>query len=188
MDTRFKKGQPAWNKKEPIEKLCICGKSFYVKPSMDRLKSCSLECGTKARKGKSLFEGKKHTEATKKKMALAKLGNGGVNHWNHIKDRTKLKMDSVHAYDYRYKDWMRTVKNRDYWKCRMGNEDCSGRLEAHHILPWSQHQELRYEVNNGIALCRYHHPRKREEEKRLAPVFQQMVVSPAYALANNILT
>ena len=111
-----------------------------------------------------------------------KTGNKS-GHW--IKDRTKLKTGRTQAYDGRYIEWMKQVKNRDKWKCRISNEDCSGRLEAHHILPWSQSPELRYEVNNGISLCHYHHPRKREEEKRLIPVFQEMVLRPIYELAIN---
>ncbi len=37
--------------------------------------------------------------------------------------------------------------------------------------------ELRYEVNNGIALCQFHHPRKRADEQRLILTFQGLVGS-----------
>lgn len=122
--------------------------------------------------------GKKLTEDHKRKIGR----KGDLNHkW--IKDRTKLKTARTQAYDQRYRDWMKKVKDRDGWKCRIDNDDCSGKLEAHHILTWAEHQELRYEVNNGISLCHYHHPRKREEEKRLAPTFQELVLRPTYELA-----
>ena len=75
----------------------------------------------------------------------------------------------------KYMGWMNQVKKRDNWKCRMANEDCLGRLEAHHILNWADHPELRYEINNGITLCHFHHPRKWEEEKRLIPTFVELV-------------
>ncbi len=75
----------------------------------------------------------------------------------------------------KYVGWMKQVKNRDNWKCRMANEDCNGRLEAHHILNWIDYPELRYEINNGITLCHSHHPRRREEEKRLIPTFVGLV-------------
>lgn len=110
----------------------------------------------------------------------------GENNWRWIKDRTKLKTDRRKSYDQRYKDWARRIKNRDLWKCKINNKDCSGRLEAHHIVPWSQAPELRYEMSNGISLCRYHHPIKRKEEQRLAPVFQQMVLRPSHEMAVNI--
>ena len=57
----------------------------------------------------------------------------------------------------------------------MQNIDCNGRIEAHHILPWRNFVELRYDVNNGITLCLAHHPRARAEEKRLIPTFQELV-------------
>lgn len=78
---------------------------------------------------------------------------------------------------------MKEVKNRDSWKCKLLNEDCSGRLEAHHIVPWSESLELRYEVNNGITLCHYHHPKKRIEEQRLAHAFTEIVLRPVYEQA-----
>lgn len=75
----------------------------------------------------------------------------------------------------KYKYWMLSVKKRDGWKCKIANTDCSGRLEAHHILNWVDYPELRYEINNGITLCRAHHPIKWAEEKRLIPTFQELV-------------
>lgn len=72
-------------------------------------------------------------------------------------------------------EWTKNVKNRDNWSCRIADNNCGGRLEAHHILRWVDYPELRYEVNNGITLCHAHHPRKRAEEKRLVPTFMELV-------------
>jgi hypothetical protein len=74
-----------------------------------------------------------------------------------------------------YKEWRMNVFFRDNFKCRINNQDCKGQLQAHHILRWVDYPELRYEVNNGIALCIAHHPRKRAEEKRLSPYFMELV-------------
>lgn len=30
-------------------------------------------------------------------------------------------------------------------------------LEVHHIIPWAKAPELRYDVNNGLVLCKAHH-------------------------------
>lgn len=46
---------------------------------------------------------------------------------------------------------------------------------VHHILGFKEHPELRYDINNGITLCHFHHPRKKEEEKRLIPTFMELV-------------
>lgn len=92
-----------------------------------------------------------------------------------IKDRSKLKTERRHSYDTQYKYWMLKVKNRDNWKCRIDNKECLGRIEAHHILPWRDYPKLRYDINNGITLCHFHHPRRNEEEKRLAPRFFELI-------------
>ena len=73
--------------------------------------------------------------------------------------------------DPQYKIFRMNVLKRDNFKCKIGNKDCIGRIEAHHILIWSEYPELRYEINNGITLCHAHHPKKRAEEKQLVPYF-----------------
>jgi 5-methylcytosine-specific restriction endonuclease McrA len=75
----------------------------------------------------------------------------------------------------RYKDWRMSVFLRDNFLCRLEDENCFGMLQAHHILKWSDFPKLRYKLNNGITLCQAHHPRKWAEEKRLAPIFSELV-------------
>ena len=102
----------------------------------------------------------------------------GENSPKYIKDRTQLKRFNDTAKDRRssaYADWRYRVKVRDKWKCRISNYQCSGRLEVHHILGYTDYPELRYEINNGITLCHAHHPKVRSEEKRLSPYFQDLV-------------
>ena len=77
--------------------------------------------------------------------------------------------------DSAYSEWRRQVWLRDNFKWKIANPDCKGKIEAHHILGWSLYPELRYQINNGITLCHAHHPRVRAEEKRLAPIFQELV-------------
>ena len=98
----------------------------------------------------------------------------GENSPSWISDRSKLAKRQERN-DMAYKEWRMNVWRRDNFKCKIANEDCKGRLEAHHILGWKDHPELRYEVNNGITLCHAHHPRKRDEEAKLSPYFQHLV-------------
>jgi hypothetical protein len=121
----------------------------------------------------SPMKGKKHTEETKRKLSLA---NKGKRPHNYIEDRSKLKKSEKKHLDGRYKDWMLSVKKIDNWKCKISNNDCKGRLEAHHILNWMDFPKLRYDVNNGITLCKYHHPRKRMDEKRLVDYFKSLII------------
>ncbi len=137
----------------------------------------------------------KHSEETKLKMSLAKKGKKpnnfgttqsketiekriahfkGNKHWAWIEDRNIVlendKKDTVE-----YKQWRLSVYRRDTFKCKIGNGDCKGRIEAHHILPWREYEELRYEINNGITLCHFHHPFKKVDEKRLSPYFNGLL-------------
>ena len=116
--------------------------------------------------------GKKLTEEHKRKIKLS-VGKG-ENHHRWIKDRTKLAKRQERN-DMAYKEWRRQVMVRDKYECRVSSEDCEGKIIAHHIFIWSKYPELRYKVTNGITLCHAHHPKRRAEENRLAPLFVQLV-------------
>ncbi len=118
-------------------------------------------------------KGKTLSEETRIKIGDA---HRGLKSWKWISDRTQLKDDHKDRGGQLHREWSQNVKNRDGWKCRIANDECSGRLESHHILGWRSHPELRYQLNNGITLCHYHHPRKREDENRLSPYFQELVL------------
>lgn len=141
-------------------------------------------------KGNKIWLGKKHSQTTIEKLKLAKLNNPvsfwlgkkrpnlhrkGKNNPNYIFDRTKLAKSNEKRNDTAHHEWSKQVKHRDNWKCRIINENCKGRLEAHHILNWRDFPELRYEINNGITLCHAHHPRGRENEAKLSPYLQELV-------------
>ena len=99
----------------------------------------------------------------------------GENNHRWIKDRTKLKKSDKKHLCNQYKEWMLSVKNRDNWECKINDNNCNGKLEAHHILRWSEFPELRYNINNGISLCHFHHPRKIKDEKKLSQFFTKLI-------------
>ncbi|NCN22589.1 hypothetical protein GW934_03825 [Candidatus Falkowbacteria bacterium] len=109
----------------------------------------------------------------REKLSKARKGNknpswkGGIN----FRKKRDKRNDSA------YQAWIKAIKERDNWKCKINNKDCYGYCEVHHILSWRKYPELRYNINNGITLCQFHHPRKRVEERRLIPFFQKMVRS-----------
>ncbi len=158
-------------------------------------KKASVETRLKqsvARLGKSTGRlGYKATEAQKLALSVAHMGQRawnkglkvpqmtGENHPRWVIDRSKLKQnadDNKQRKSSAYNNWSKCVKNRDGWKCKMSNSDCSGRVEAHHILSWREFKELRYEINNGITLCHAHHPRGRVKEKQMQDAFQALVL------------
>jgi 5-methylcytosine-specific restriction endonuclease McrA len=55
--------------------------------------------------------------------------------------------DSIH-----YKEWRKAVFARDDWTC-LGCGNRGGKLQAHHVKPFSTHPELRFEASNGQTLC-----------------------------------
>lgn len=156
---------------------CIrCGNPFTAFPCEIKLgkRFCSKNCT------KNML-GKKRTKESIEKMIFTKISNNtipkGKNHYKYLEDRTLLKtaIGSEERRSSIYKEWRRRICNRDNWKCKINNQECKGRLEVHHILGFTQFPELKYDINNGICLCHFHHPRVREEEKRLIPVFQVLV-------------
>lgn len=159
---------------------CLVCKNDFIKLSKSK-GFCSLSCYWKSQivkgdKPKCLdcFKKLSAHKCIRCSSCLAKF-HTGERHHNWIQDRTKLKDDSKERWGQLHKEWSKNVKNRDGWKCKISDGDCSGRLESHHILGWSEHPNLRYEINNGITLCQAHHPRKRAEEKRLSPYFMELV-------------
>lgn len=142
-------------------------------------KYCSRQCMAKMQseqfKGKgNPFYGKTHTKEFGRKISLRNKSLTGEKALRWIKDRSKV-VKKQQRNDPAYFSWRRSVWQRDSWKCKISNQDCCGKIEAHHILSWKEHLELRYEINNGITLCHFHHPRKRTEEERLSPYFQNIV-------------
>ena len=129
--------------------------------------------------GKKISEVKKGhsvSEETRKKISENLMGRfKGEESPNWIKDRTIIKGRHQRSYhDNDYKIWRAEVYKRDNWKCKIADENCKGKIEAHHILDWENYKELRYKVNNGITLCHAHHPRGRAKEKQLSPYFSKL--------------
>ena len=135
-------------------------------------------------------KGKKASEEVKRKMSLAKIGKptwvsthkeefskmmSGENHPLWIKDRSIVLGSIKERASFACRYWSRSVKNRDGWKCKISDKNCCEKVVAHHILSWRDHPELRYELNNGITLCKFHHPRKRIDEAVMSPYFQELV-------------
>lgn len=180
----FKKGINPCNKGHGIYINCqTCGKEIWVENNqIGRKKFCSMSCRSKSLK--NYFE-KGHkdfvTKEGRKRHSVKMIGHkcyykaSGKKNWRWISDRTKLKTSEYKHLDSKYKIWMLAVKNRDNWKCKINNKNCKGKLEAHHILPWSKFPELRYEINNGILLCHFHHPHKRNDEIKLVEFFKRLL-------------
>lgn len=59
----------------------------------------------------------------------------------------------------KYKIWREQVFKKDNYICQCCGYKNGGNLQAHHICNFSQHEELRYDIDNGITLCeKCHNP------------------------------
>lgn len=136
--------------KDKIKKECKnCKCIFEVNQSNDYIQYCSRECSN--------------------------IGLSGSGNYKWIEDRSLLKK-SDRIRSTAYNEWRDSVYERDNWRCKLENEYCEGRIEAHHIMTWKDFPELRYDINNGITLCHHHHhPRKEKDVNNMAEKFKEII-------------
>jgi hypothetical protein len=83
--------------------------------------------------------------------------NVGIPHTAEVIEKIRLKTiaRAKGRYTWKSKDWAKRVKERDGYKC----QECGSelRIHAHHIVPWKESEELRFDINNGKTLCQLCH-------------------------------
>jgi len=76
-----------------------------------------------------------------------------------------------------YKQWRLAIYKRDNFCCKMPG--CKKRgmkcIQAHHIRRWANFPELRFELSNGITLCKYHHRLVSGNEESYEQVFNNLL-------------
>ena len=83
-------------------------------------------------------------------QCLPPAPKSGAAHWNwqggiaYQHDRGKYKR--------RLRAWRVAVYQRDSFTCQVCAQ-VGGKLNAHHIQPWSRFPDLRFVLDNGVALC-----------------------------------
>ena len=118
-------------------------------------------------------KGSKCTEETKKKMKIAARKPERIAVAMKNLSKIKVLKGKKSPYwkggckrpyqhnDWRYYEWRTKVFERDNWTCQTcGARSKTGEpvyLEAHHIKGWSKYPKLRYDIKNGVTLCRECH-------------------------------
>lgn len=75
-----------------------------------------------------------------------------------------------------YKAWRLRIYQRDKFACRKcGARGRTAKLNAHHIYRWADRPDLRYELSNGITLCKGCHDAVKGQEDIWAAVFLQLI-------------
>jgi len=58
--------------------------------------------------------------------------------------------------DPRHKKWAKAVKARDNFTCQICGKQ-GVYLNSHHIYSYDTYEDKRFDIDNGITLCSYHH-------------------------------
>jgi YHS domain-containing protein len=107
----------------------LCGKPFSVlKGSMDKYLYCSKDCA-------------------KKNVVLMNVGEN-----NPMYKKDKIISNRYLRYTYEGTEFIKNVYKKDNWKCVICGK--SKDLNAHHLNSFTRFKELRYDVNNGVTLCK----------------------------------
>lgn len=135
----------------------------------------------KANKGNQYCKGFQHSEETKKKLSIIRMGHPGYtkgkigihskeglqkiaeahkgsknNNWNGGSTPIIYRIRN----SLRYKEWRLKIFKRDDYTCQIcGNR--GGKLCAHHIFNFSKFANLRFFNWNGITLCGSCHGKRR---------------------------
>lgn len=147
-----KKGQ---RRVEYLKKICpVCKNIFETIPSNHK-KCCSKECYYK--RISSFLKGKPKSVEHNKNVSLALK-----KHFDKV--GRKIHKRSYHSFDKKYIDWRKSVFEKDNYTCQVCGK-IGGIIFPHHIRLWSIYPELRYNINNGITVCKTchkwcHHSRK----------------------------
>jgi len=120
--------------------------------------------------GNTNMLGKKHTEETKRKMSKSKVGIVPVfSKEARASQRAKMTRENHPNWkggcdtDNRllrktcdFQAWRKKVFERDNYTCIICGER-GGELNPHHILPFADYPQYRFDIDNGMTLCREHH-------------------------------
>ncbi len=169
MNQLFKKGISSWNKGIHMWKNKSHPKGMLGKAAWNKGKKMSKEAKEKNRLAQL---GRIHSEETKAKMSSAHKGRkNSKEHSDNISKAKKLLVkqgkhnwgdgtrskERARIYNSReYINWRIKVFKRDNYKCQTCNK-VGGYLEAHHIKPFSLFPNLRFDINNGVTLCKSCH-------------------------------
>lgn len=128
----------------------FCDKSFWAIPANIKKghnKFCSVACYQAWQRGKSKISGFKLKPL---------VGEENPNWRGGITDESISIRNSNE-----YKEWRVAVFERDNYTCQHCGRKCGNGydvyLEAHHLKSFSEYRDLRFDVNNGLTLCKECH-------------------------------
>lgn len=76
-----------------------------------------------------------------------------------------------------YKQWRKDVYTRDNNCCQWPNCKSKKKLHAHHICRWADNPGLRFNIHNGITLCKAHHDLVKDNEDHYIAFFSKLLLN-----------
>ena len=98
----------------------------------------------------------------------------------------RLKQLERNASSEKYQTWRKYVLNRDKNCCQGYNCGKRTDLEIHHIKSWAKNPNLRYNVYNGITLCKTCHQKTFGRESIFELVYLKKVLNNQKELDKEI--
>jgi hypothetical protein len=139
-----------------IEKLCLWYNKkleLHNNRDIERKKFCSHACRQLWRYSNGEWTMEKIIKASMTPEANKKKVNKGEKNGRYLGDRKLVKRPMCTTEG---KLWRLAVYQKDNYTCQKCGQ-CGGKLEAHHIKGYFECPELRFDINNGITLCKECH-------------------------------
>jgi 5-methylcytosine-specific restriction endonuclease McrA len=95
------------------------------------------------------------------------IGENNPN-WNPNISDLERKSRRERKINVEYKNWRIKIFERDNFTCVYCGSRESGTLNAHHIIPFSKDKSLRFELSNGITLCKKCHKKEHDRLRKLS--------------------
>jgi 5-methylcytosine-specific restriction endonuclease McrA len=77
--------------------------------------------------------------------------------------------------DPQYEQFRKDVLKRDKRMCQMPGCKSRRNLHVHHIKKWASASSLRYDINNGITLCKFCHKMVTGKEIHYEHLFKSII-------------
>ena len=87
--------------------------------------------------------------------------------------------------DIAYTEFRKAVRKRDCNECRYPGCKSTKYLHVHHIKKWASHPSMRYDVTNGITLCKKCHDVTHGNEEIYEAFFYKILEWDAIQRLNN---
>lgn len=132
------------------------GKLVAIKPT-DRRSGSSVVWMCKCDCGETTYVSANHLNSDRtKSCGCSHLKNSGEGHYNWNPELTDDDRDTRNRQSNQTKNWRNKVYKRDNYTCKVCGV-VGGKLNAHHLNGWDLHKDERFDVNNGVTLCRKDH-------------------------------